>query len=124
MPNILTNTRRDNGQQLLGVLAVVVGGMGLAKFLGLMAMYGPAQSPWIFLLVLVVPFLVGRLLLPSHPRAAAAMIGVFAALLAVICAAAVVQGIEPYWADYVLVFVGGPLAVATVGLAVRVLRKR
>lgn len=122
MSNFLTQSRRD--KWLLGVLAVLVGALGLMKFLVTMLDAGPADSPWIFLLVLVIPFLVGRLLLPSHPRVGAALIGVFAALFAVICALALIQGIEPFWVDYVLVFAGGPLAVAAVWLAVRVLRAR
>lgn len=119
-----TSTRSDASQRILGALAVAVGGVGLIKFLGLLAVYGPAQSPWGFLLVLVTPFLAGRLLLQSHPRMAAAVIGVFAALLAAVCVVALLQGIEPYWGDYLLIFVGGPLALAATPIAVRVWRGR
>lgn len=117
----LTHTGRSSAQRLLGVLALLIGAMGLVKFLGLMAVQGPAQSPWGFLLVLVAPFLIGRLLLTSRARLAAAVIGVAAALLAALCVVAVVQGVQPYWGDYLVVFVGGPLAVAAVGVAVRVI---
>jgi hypothetical protein len=117
MSNKPIHDNRDNGQRLLGVLALAIACIGLAKFLGLMVLYGPAQSPWMFLLVFVLTFLTGRRLLPSHPRIGAAIIGAFAAWLVVICAAALVVGMEP--ADYVLVFVGGPLAVGAVGLAAR-----
>jgi hypothetical protein len=119
-----THTGRSSAQRLLGVLAVLISALGMAKFLGLMAVYGPARSPWGFLLVLVAPFVVGRLLLTSHARIAATVIGVFAAPLAALCVVGAVQGVQPYWGDYLVVFVGGPLAVAAVGVAVRVLRGR
>jgi hypothetical protein len=96
--------------------------MGLLKFLAIMVDAGPARSPWLFLLIAVVPFLVGRALLASRPRGGALLIAVFAALLALLCAGAVVGGIEPYWPDYLVVFVGGPLALCAVGVAVRVIR--
>jgi hypothetical protein len=112
--------KRDDGRGLLGSLALVLGGMGLLKFLAIMVDEGPARSPWGFLLVAVVPFLVGRALLGSRTRAGALVIAVFAALLAVVCVVAVVVGIEPYWPDYLVVFVGGPLALCALGVAVRV----
>jgi hypothetical protein len=118
----LPGSRAQDGQRLLGVLSLTIAGLGILKFGGLMAEYGPASSPWGFLLVLVVPFLVGRWLLPSHPRAGAIVIAVFAGLLVTACAVAVANGIEPYWADYLVVFVGGPIALVAVGLAVRVIR--
>lgn len=116
---------RYSSQRVLGLLAVMVGGLGLVKFLGLMVGLGPARAPWGFLLVLVVPFVVGRMLLPSRPRVAAAVIGLFSAVFGALSIAVIVQrSIEPYWGDYLLVFVGGPLALAAVAVAVRVLRGR
>lgn len=120
-----TTVVRYSSRRLLGLLAVLVGAIGLAKFLGLMVELGPAQAPWGFLLVLVVPFLVGRSLLPARPRVAAALIGLFAAVIVGGCTVVIIQGIiQPYWGDYLLVFIGGPLALAAVVVAVRVLRGR
>lgn len=113
-------SQRNTSRRLLGIFALIISGIGLVKFLGLMVIHGPAQSPWFFLLVFVAPFLVGWRLLRSRPRGGAAVIGVSAAGLAAVCVGAVVTGIEPYWGDYALIFVGGPLALAAVGLAIRV----
>lgn len=35
-----------------------------------------------------------------------------------------VLGLQPSWTDYLLVFVGGPLALIAIGLSFRVLRRR
>jgi hypothetical protein len=118
----LTRSKEHDAQRLLGVLALIIAGLGVLKFSGLMAELGPANSPWGFLLVLVAPFLVGSWLLPAHRRAGAIVIAIFAGLLATVCAVALANGIEPYWADYLIVFVGGPIALVAVGLAVRVVR--
>lgn len=117
--------KRYSSRRLLGLLAVLVAGIGLLKFLGLLVDLGPAQAPWGFLLVFVVPLLVGTLLLPARPRVGAAVIGVVAAVMGVGCAVVILQGaIEAYWGDYLLVFVGGPLAWTAAAVAVRVLRGR
>lgn len=120
----LTRTTEQNSRRLLGILALTIAGLGVLKFGGLMAELGPANSPWGFLLVLVAPFLVGRWLLASHRRAGAVVIALFAGLLAALCVAALATGLEPYWGDYIVVFVGGPLALFAVGLAFRVIRTR
>jgi hypothetical protein len=121
MSNKFNRDGRDTSRRLLGSIALTIACIGLVKFLGLMVQYGPAQSPWLFLLVFVPTFLVGRLLLPTHPRVAAAIIAAFATLLVAITTAALIAGVEPYWADYLFVFVGAPLALAAVGLAAHVL---
>jgi hypothetical protein len=54
-------------------------------------------------------------LLGSRPRAGAPVIAVFTARLALLCAGTVVVGIEPYWGDYLVVFVSDQLALCTVG---------
>jgi hypothetical protein len=120
----LTRSMEHDAQRVLGVLALTIAGLGMLKFGGIMVDIGPMQSPWGFLLVLVAPFLVGRWLLASHPRAGAIVIASFAGLLATACAVALANGIEPYWADYLVVFVGGPIALIAVGVAVRVIRTR
>lgn len=121
--NITRSEERD-GRRLLGALALTIAGLGLLKFGGLMVELGPMQSPWGFLLVLVAPFLVGTWLLKAHARAGATVIASFAGLLATVAVVALANGIEPYWADYLVVFVGGPLALAAVGVAVRIIWPR
>lgn len=120
----LTRSKERDGRRLLGVLALTIAGLGLLKFGGLMVELGPMQSPWGFLLVLVVPFLVGTWLLKAHPRAGATVIASFAGLLATLAVLALANGLEPYWGDYLVVFVGGPLALAAVGVAVRIIWPR
>jgi hypothetical protein len=82
------------------------------------------HSPWLFLVIAAVPFLAGERLLASHPRAGAMVIALFAGLLATLGAVAIATGIEPNWADFLIVFVSGPLSLAAVGVAVRVIRRR
>src|SRR4051812_9074703 len=115
MSSTVSAQKRDTSQRLLGTFSLVIGGMGLIKFLGFVVMFGPGKSPWLYLLVFVLPFLVGWPLLRSRPRFAAVLIGTAAALFGALCIGVVVTGtIEPYWPDYVLVFVAGPLALAAV----------
>lgn len=118
--NMQSINQRYTSRRLLGIFALIIAGIAVAKFLGLMVTLGPARSPWFVVLAFVVPFLVGWRLLKSQPRVGAGVIGVFSALLAAVCVGAVATGIEPYWGDYLLVLVGGPLALAAVGLAIRV----
>lgn len=120
----LTRSKERDGRRLLGVLALTIAGLGLLKFGAIMAVAGPMQSPWGFLLVLVVPFLVGRWLLKAHARAGAMVIAPFAGLLATLAVMALANGMEPYWADYLVVLVGGPLALAAVLVAVRIIWPR
>lgn len=113
---------RDTSQRLLGLFALMIGGLGLVKYITFLR-DGFASSPWGFLLVFVLPFLIGWLLLRSHPRVGAAVIGTFAAALATVIAVAAFQGAittEP--PDSLIIFIGGPLALAAVALSVRVIR--
>src|SRR3954452_20465729 len=105
----ITTTRIPTTQRTLGAIAWAVTALGLFKFLGILADAGAAHAPWGFLFVLVLPFAVGALVLRVHQRAGAAVIGLFATALAVLCAIAAVQGIQPYVGDWLLVLVGGPL---------------
>lgn len=124
MSSILTRSTERDSKRLLGVLALTIAGLGLLKFGGLMVDLGPMQSPWGFLLVLVIPFLVGTWLLKAHARAGAMVIASFAGLLATLAVLALANGIEPYWADYLVVLVGGPLGLAAVLVAVRIIWPR
>src|SRR5215212_6875002 len=99
-------SRAPAAPRVLGAIGWVIAALGLIKFLGILIDAGAASAPWMFLLVLVLPFVVGALLLRDHPRAGAAVIGTFAALMATLYGIAVVQGIEPYWADWMMVLVG------------------
>jgi hypothetical protein len=128
-PMLATSPRVEpnhySSASLLGVLAVSMAALGLVKFSGLVVKEGPANAPWLFLLVLVVPFLVGRWVLRTRPRAGAVVIGVMASLLGALSIAVLVtRTLQPYWGDYLVVFVGGPLALVAVVLAVRVIRGR
>lgn len=117
-------TERYPSRRLLGRLAVLIGGVGALKFVGLLVELGPAQAPWGFLLVFVLPLAVGRVLLSVRPRIGAAVLGAIAAVAVVLSVVIVGSGrLEPYWADYALVFLGGPLALAAVVVALRVLRE-
>jgi hypothetical protein len=124
MSAILTRSTAQESQRLLGIVALTIAGLAALKFFAIMAVIGPMQSPWLFLVIAVVPFLVGRRLLGSHPRAGAIVIAVFSGLFATLCGVAIATGIEPNWADYLMVFVCGPLALAAIGVAVRIIWPR
>lgn len=117
---------RAEATQLLGHLALLIAAMGVVKFVGLAHKHGIEDSPYGFLLVLVAPFLVGRLLLGSRPRAAAGLIGLFAAGFATLVTVRLAASGLPlqFWGDYLVVFVGGPAAVLAVLTALRVLGRR
>jgi peptidoglycan/LPS O-acetylase OafA/YrhL len=121
---VLRPSRRD--ARVLAGLAWAIAALGTLKYLALAIEGGIARSPWGFALVLVLPFVVGALALASRRRLGAAVIGLFAAVFAVVCAVAVSEGVSPhdYWADLVLILVGGPLALLALGLSVRVLTGR
>jgi hypothetical protein len=118
-----TVTRIPAHERALATISWAVFGLGLIKFFAIAIPAGADHAPWYFLLVLVSPFAAGSLLLRANARAGAAVIGLFAALMASLCVIAVVQGIE-YWHDWLLVALGGPLYVIAVGLSVRMLRTR
>jgi peptidoglycan/LPS O-acetylase OafA/YrhL len=120
----LSRSKEQDSQRLLHGLALIIASLAALKFFAIMAIVGPMQSPWLFLAITVVPFLIGGRLLASHPRAGAIVIAVFAGLFATLCGIAIATGIEPSWADYLMVFVCGPLSLAAIGVAVRVVQKR
>ncbi len=121
---VLRSSRSD--ARVLAGLASAIAALGTVKYLALAIEGGVARSPWGFALVLVLPFVVGALALTSRPRLGAAVVGLFATVLAVACGVAVSGGVslDDHWADLLLILVGGPLALLAVGLSVRVLAAR
>lgn len=115
------STRRDPAV-LLDRLGLGIAALAAVKFVGIwsLAHWDLSMSPWGFLVLFVPPFLIAHALLPRRPRIGAVVAGIPAGLLAVATAVAVVAGIEPSLVDYLVVFVGGPLALAAAVLAVRV----
>jgi hypothetical protein len=82
-----------------------------------------ADAPHFFLVFLVLPFVVSALLVPRAPRAGAIVFLLFGGLYTWLMLLQLVNGVEDdYWGDYLLVYVGGPVAVAGLVLAVPVLR--
>ena len=122
MSTVLAN--RTSSQRLLCHITVALGGLGLMKFLGGLVESGAADAPWGFLIVWVTPFAVAWLLLRrSQPRAGAIVACVLAVLVVAVLTQALIQGLQPAWTDYLLVILGGPLALAAIGLSIRVLRR-
>jgi putative effector of murein hydrolase LrgA (UPF0299 family) len=121
---VLRPSRRD--ARILAGLAWAIAALGTFKYLALAIEGGIARSPWGFALVFVLPFVVGALALASRRRLGAAVVGLFATLFAVVCGVAVSGGVslDDYWADLVVILVGGPLALVAVALSVRVLTAR
>ena len=119
-----TLTRAPAAERALGATAWAISGVGLLKFASLLIEHGAAHAPWGLLFVFVLPFAVGAVMLRFRRRTGAALIGIFAAAVAVVCTVAVVQGIDPGWANWLLVLVAGPLSLIAVGLTVRLLRGR
>jgi peptidoglycan/LPS O-acetylase OafA/YrhL len=114
--------------KVMGFSALGAASLGLLKYLTILFETGVADSPWVFLVVFVVPFIVGTALLRSRPRAGAGVIALFGLGLAAVCAVGAVatvqnigQGIPPYWPDLLVIFVGGPLALLAVVTAGRTL---
>jgi len=70
LSSILTRSKAQESQRLLGILALTIAGLSALKFFAIMT------------------------------------------------------GIEPSWADYLMVFVCGPLALAAIVVAARVIQKR
>src|SRR3954447_8389374 len=102
-----TVTRIAAPHHILGATAWVITGLGVVHFMGILVPEGADHAPWFLLLAIAVPFTAGALVLRVRARAGALIIGVCAALLTVVCVLAVVQGIEPYWGDWLMVLVGG-----------------
>lgn len=119
-----TVTRSPDTARVLSATAWVVFALGMVKFSALAVEHGLAQAPWGLLIVLIAPFAAGAALIGSRRRAGAAVIGLWSAALVAVLAVGVVQGLEPYWADWLLLLVGGPLALIAVGLSGRLLARR
>ena len=115
------SARRDPAW-LLDRLGLGIAALAAVKFVGIWSFvhWDVSMSPWGFLMLFVAPFLIAHALLPRRPRIGAVVSGIPAAVLAVATAVAVITGTEPNTLDYLVVFVGGPLALAAAVLAVRV----
>ncbi len=113
----------DRFAGILGKLCVLIGVVSLVKYLGL-AVEDFANAPHFFLVFLVVPFFVAAALARRLPRIAAVITILFGGLYAYLMIMQLFGGIEPYWGDYLLVFVGLPLALAALVVSVRVLFRR
>jgi hypothetical protein len=82
------------------------------------------NAPHFFLVFLVLPYVVCAVLARRTPPASAILFLLFGGLFAWLMIQQIVGGIEDYWGDYMLVFVGLPISLAGLVLAVRVLMRR
>lgn len=110
---------------VLGAAPLAV--LGAVKFLSLFMASGfdPAQAPWAFLVLFALPFAVGLLMPPRHPRAATILLGALgAAVAAWVIAVVALNGPRLQdWADYLVVYVGGPVALVTTVAAWQTFRR-
>ena len=119
-----TDARQASGAaRSMAMLCLLVGAVSLIKYLGL-AVKDFANSPHFFLLFLTVPFFVAAALAQRLPRTAAIITLLFGGLYSYLMVLQLIGGIEPYWGDYLLVFVGLPLALGALFMAGRVLLRR
>ena len=89
-----------------------------------LAVKGFADAPHFFLAFLVMPFVVSALLLQWAPRAGAIVFLLFGAIYSWAMSLQLFGGIEDnYWGDYMLVYVGLPIALVGLVLAVLVLKQ-
>jgi peptidoglycan/LPS O-acetylase OafA/YrhL len=111
---------------ILGLGAVCIAVLALVKFLSLLmaAGFDPARAPWAFL-VLALPFVIGLLMLPRRPRPATVLLGTCSAAVAVWTVAVVaLNGPQLQdWSDYLVVYLGGPIALATAVAAWQTFRR-
>jgi hypothetical protein len=126
MTTVAHRSTRQDPAVLLDRLGLGIAVLTAVKFVAIWSLvhWDLSMSPWGFLVLFVPPFLIAHALLPRRPRIGAVVAGIPAALLAVATAVAVVTGIEPNFLDYLVVFVGGPVALAAAVLAVRVALRR
>lgn len=122
---VVSRSTRPERAVLLGRLGLAIAALSTIKFVGILASvhWNLSMSPWGFLALFAVPFVIARAVLPRHPRTGAVVAGIPAALLAGAAVVAGFAGIEPFFVDYLVVFVGGPLAAAAAVLAVLVGRQ-
>lgn len=101
---------------VLRVGAMCLAALPMIKFLSLLVSAGfdPTEAPWAFL-VLALPFVIGLLMLSRHPRPATVLLGACSAAVAIWTVAIVaVNGPQLQdWSDYLVVYLGGPIALAT-----------
>ena len=123
-----TEQQTPSSKTILSVGGMALAVLGLVKFVSLLAAEGfdPARAPWGFLVVFVVPLVIGSALVYRMPRVAAVLVGLFSlALLAFIVGAIVQNGpILEHWSDYLVAYVGGPISVAVIVAALKTARQR
>ena len=111
---------------VLRVGAVCLAVLATLKFLSLLVAAGfdPAKAPWAFL-VLALPFVIGLLMLARRPRPATVLLGACSAAVAVWTVAIVALNGPRLqdWADYLVVYLGGPIALATAVAAWQTFRR-
>ena len=125
MSNAATADARQTGgsARSMALLCLLVGAVSLTKYLGL-ALKDFANAPHFFLLLLTVPFFVAAAVAQRLPMTAAVITLLFGGLYSYLMVMQLFGGIEPYWGDYLLVFVGLPLALGALFMAGRVLLRR
>ena len=110
----------DRIERLRNVSLALVA-ISLVKYASI-AVRDVASAPHFFLVFLVLPFVVSAVLLTRQPRTAAVVYLLFGGLYALLMVQQLFGGIEDdYWGDYLLVYVGMPVAVVGLVLAVPVL---
>jgi len=104
-------------------MSFALGAISLTKYLGI-AFKDLANAPHFFLIFLVLPFLVAAWLGSRARKMSAIVFLLFGGLFAWLMVQQLVGGIEDFWGDYLLVFVGLPVSLVGIGLAVKVLANR
>ncbi len=127
MTQATTHQTAPAPRRILALGAISLAVLGAVKFLSLFMSSGfdPAKAPWAFLVLFALPFAIGLLMLSRHPRTATILLGVLSAAVAA-WAIAIVALNGPRlqeWADYLVVYLGGPIALATTAAAWQTFRR-
>jgi hypothetical protein len=105
--------------------AAVLLALGILKYLAILidAGFDLSQAPHFFLLVFALPFVLVLLLLPRLRRAGLALMLLIGVPFVAFLVGNVVQNgfVKEGWADYLVVYVGGPVAAVGVITAARCL---
>jgi hypothetical protein len=108
--------------------AVVLLMLGCLEYVAILADVGfdLSQSPWVLLVVLAVPFAVVLRLLRRRPRASLVLMALMSGLVLAVLVVNIIQGgfATQGWADYLYVYVGGPVAAVGMIAAARELLAR
>jgi hypothetical protein len=116
---------RTSTAQLFARLCWVLSGLVAIKYVALAIEGGVANAPHFFLICFALPLAIAALLSSRRPRIAAVVALPFAAWFALwVVLILVTSTLEPYWGDYMVVFIGGPISFLIIGTAVRMLFRR